>query len=123
MQFGTPHDHAIAFPFHHSQEKVWIWLILRSFTPITLWIGHGPIYHQIIDLNSGPIFSETLMVIRSMLLIAFIGDTEDRVGCIQPDTSLETTGRYVSTVPLHHHLFYQVFGALVQVSKTIDLFP
>jgi hypothetical protein len=63
------------------------------------------------------------MVIRAMLLIAFIGDTEDCIGCIQTNTSLETTCRYVSTVSLHHHLFYQILGALVQMGKAIDLFP
>ena len=63
------------------------------------------------------------MVIRPMLLITFIGDTEHRVGCIQTNTSLETTGRQVPAVSLHHHLFDQVFCALVQMRKTIDLFP
>jgi hypothetical protein len=58
-----------------------------------------------------------------MFLIAFISDTEDRIGCIQTDTSLETTGRNVPAVPLHHHLFYQVFGTSVQMGKPIDLFP
>ena len=74
-------------------------------------------------LNSGPIFSKSLMIIRTMLLIAFISDTENRIGCIQTDASLETTSRYVSTAPLHEHFFDQVFGTLVQMRKTIDLFP
>jgi hypothetical protein len=62
------------------------------------------------------------MVIRAMLLIAFIGDTEDCIGCVQTDTSLETTCRYVPTVSLHRHFLYQIFGALVQMGKAIDLF-
>jgi hypothetical protein len=93
MQFGTTHDDAISFLIYHSQEKVWVCLILGPFTPISLWIGHGPIDHQIIDLNSGPIFPEALMVTGPVLLITFVRDTEDRVGGIQPNTSLETTGR------------------------------
>jgi hypothetical protein len=63
------------------------------------------------------------MVIRIMLLIAFVRNTEDRIGCIQTDTSLEATCRNVAAMPLHHHLFYQVFRALVQMGKAIDLLP
>jgi len=62
------------------------------------------------------------MVICAMFLIAFIGDTEGRIGCIQTHASLKTTCRDVSTGPLHHHFFDEIFRVLVQMGKTIDLF-
>jgi hypothetical protein len=63
------------------------------------------------------------MVTGAVLLIAFKGDTENRIGSIQANTSLETAGRDVSTISLHHHLLDQIFGTSVQMGKPVDLFP
>ena len=62
------------------------------------------------------------MIIRAVLLIAFIGNAEHGIGCIQADATLETTGRDVPAVSLHEHFLDEVFRALVQMGKTIDLF-
>jgi CheY-like chemotaxis protein len=78
---------------------------------------------KILALNSSPVFYKSFMIIRAMLLIAFIGHAEDCIGCIETDTSLETTGCDVAAGPLHHHLLDQVFGTSMQMGKPVDLFP
>ena len=60
------------------------------------------------------------MVTGSVLLIAFVGHTEDRVCRVEPDAPLEAAGGHVAAVALQTDLVDQVFRALVQMGEAVD---
>ena len=53
------------------------------------------------------------MIIRSLLLIALIGHTEDGVRRVEPDAPLEAAGRHVAAVALQTDLVDQVVRAVI----------
>lgn len=62
------------------------------------------------------------MTISPILLIYIIGYRVNGIQAIVTDTALEATARLSTNCSEHFHFTYQVFGAVMDMSKTVDSF-
>ena len=63
------------------------------------------------------------MVLGAVFLVCFKGGGIQRIDSVHPHTPLETGGGLLAQQPLHLHLFYQIFRALVDMAKAVDFLP